>query len=78
MEKEKHYIVSSDVALMGHLRDADIHMTLTEDEYNEFKAMSKEEQEDWLRSEGTLSGVRYVVDSREYLTRKIKVEEVMV
>jgi hypothetical protein len=48
--------------MAGHLRYGHLELTLTDEQYEEFKKLPKEEQEDWLLDDGARIADDYEVD----------------
>jgi hypothetical protein len=55
--------IIADVDYMtGHLRYGHLELELTDEQYEEFKGLSREEQEDWLRVDGEKIVDDYEID----------------
>ena len=53
--KKKEYLITADLEyIVGHLRCAHVEAVLTEEEYEEFKALSDDEKADYLNEVGNL------------------------
>jgi hypothetical protein len=48
--------------MVGHLRYGHLELELTDEQYEEFKKLSKEEQEEWLRDDGARIADDYEID----------------